>query len=661
MAEINDLLSNISNIKTDIKSAIENKGQNVTNLASYPNAILNIASGGSSGIKIFDSIANMQNSSNSSTGDLAIVYSSTIDSITENTQFQEGTFPETVILSTAVSDYIGLQFKAVDESIMFDCGGEIGPDYMQMSCYMDDGSGDWKEYRIEYTSSDGLTYTRTRFQKNQEDISGNVMDFGTVIMFGSRWGEPTWDDRIGDFIKAGTTSFEGMYKYNGINYNWANTGLTALSEDVYKGKFYGNNIITNGTGNTVTNLNIDQLKNRINLYNNLSYLTTKNNENLQALFESKDTLLQVPNINMINSDNTYRMFTYCYNLVSVSNFDLSNIKNTSYMFSMCSNLTTIPNFDLANVIDMSYMFSGCFNLTTIPNFNTLNVTNMRTAFERCYNITTIPNFNTSNVNCFNYIFDNCLNLLNIPNFDLSNATDIGFMFHFCKNITTIPNFNTQKVKSMYATFAGCENITTIPNFNTSNVTTMGSMFSGCYNLTSVPNFNTSNVTSIESMFRQCYNLTIIPNINTSNVTSMYYTFYRCKNLTTIPNFDTSNVNIMGGMFQDCYNLISIPNINTSNVDRMESMFNCCYNLVDVPLLSMNKVNRCVSMFNNCNNLSDASYANICNSLPNAAQLTNLYLANTGLNINRFTSAQNIILQNKGYLEFQQNYYTIIYS
>jgi len=45
MAEINNLLNNILNIKTDIKSAIESKGQNVTNLSSYPNAIRNISGG----------------------------------------------------------------------------------------------------------------------------------------------------------------------------------------------------------------------------------------------------------------------------------------------------------------------------------------------------------------------------------------------------------------------------------------------------------------------------------------------------------------------------------------------------------------------------------------------------------------------------------------
>jgi len=44
MNELTNLLDNVLNIKTDIKAAIQNKGQSVTNFASYPNAILNITS-----------------------------------------------------------------------------------------------------------------------------------------------------------------------------------------------------------------------------------------------------------------------------------------------------------------------------------------------------------------------------------------------------------------------------------------------------------------------------------------------------------------------------------------------------------------------------------------------------------------------------------------
>ena len=81
MSEINNLLNNIVNIKTDIKSAIENKGQNVTNFASYPNAISNIVSGGGSNsyegdIPVYNTIQEMQSHSGANVGDLALVYTS---------------------------------------------------------------------------------------------------------------------------------------------------------------------------------------------------------------------------------------------------------------------------------------------------------------------------------------------------------------------------------------------------------------------------------------------------------------------------------------------------------------------------------------------------------------------------------------------------------
>lgn len=75
MAQLNDLLSNIYNIKNDMKQAIINKGQTVTNFASYPNAILNIQSRSSEGdILLFSNLNEMNSYTNANTGDLALVY-----------------------------------------------------------------------------------------------------------------------------------------------------------------------------------------------------------------------------------------------------------------------------------------------------------------------------------------------------------------------------------------------------------------------------------------------------------------------------------------------------------------------------------------------------------------------------------------------------------
>jgi len=77
--------------------------------------------GGTSGVKQFDSYANMQADPNPSDGDLATVYASTQSNFTESTQTQYITFPETVTLPSAVSDSIEIQLQTVDRSIMLNC------------------------------------------------------------------------------------------------------------------------------------------------------------------------------------------------------------------------------------------------------------------------------------------------------------------------------------------------------------------------------------------------------------------------------------------------------------------------------------------------------------------------------------------------------------
>lgn len=211
-SDLNDKLNLISNARNDIKSSLINKGQLVNNdIRTYANAIYNISSG-SGDVKLFDTISNMQNSSGNQEGDLAIVYASSQANITEDTEFQVGTFPETVVLSSAITDYIEVGFIPVESSGMFDCGGNLNSSRFSMNIYSDLGDG-MCEIRIQYESSDGLTYTRTEFTKNYETVSGDEMDFGTVIKFGSNWRPANWDDRIGQFILAGSVNFNGLFNY----------------------------------------------------------------------------------------------------------------------------------------------------------------------------------------------------------------------------------------------------------------------------------------------------------------------------------------------------------------------------------------------------------------------------------------------------------------
>ena len=231
-----------------------------------------------------------------------------------------------------------------------------------------------------------------------------------------------------------------------------------------------------------------------------------------------------------------------------------------------------------------------------------------------------------------------------------SVTNLADVFKNSKNLTSVPNFNTSNVTSMTYMFAGCYNLTNIPNFDTSNVTYTNGMFSNCINLIAIPNFNINNVTNMYMMFSNCQNLKEVPNFNTNSVTNIGFMFSNCSSLVNIPNFNTSKVTSMSCTFDNCINLITIPNFNTNNVMDMTFMFRNCHNLVDIPNLNMSKVTSMGLTFQYCFNLSDASIANIVNSLPNANQLSNQYISGIGLNLARFDDDQLRILNNKGYID-----------
>lgn len=103
--------------------------------------------------------------------------------------------------------------------------------------------------------------------------------------------------------------------------------------------------------------------------------------------------------------------------------------------------------------------------------------------------------------------------------------------------------------------------------------------------------------------------------------------------------DNSITNI-SNIFANRTDLIEIPNINLMNITNMENTFY------------------------NCVSLNDRAYNIITNILPNASQLTNLYISNIGLDVNKFTNEQINILNVKGYIDAIvpgpaiQNYYEI---
>lgn len=166
---------------------------------------INVPSGGSGDVKLFETEQAMQADPNPSEGDLAVVYRSEVQPCTATTHFSKAIFPETVVLDSALEDYVDLRFRPVDDSQMFDCWGMIDQSMFEMSCYGEQG-----EYRVQYESQDGITYTRTTFRNPEGDVTGNELDFGVEIYYED---EEMWNDVIGEFIQIGGSYFEGLYEY----------------------------------------------------------------------------------------------------------------------------------------------------------------------------------------------------------------------------------------------------------------------------------------------------------------------------------------------------------------------------------------------------------------------------------------------------------------
>ena len=405
--------------RENLSNVIAEQTNIINNLSNLVNS--KAATGGGSGeVKLYDSISNMNADHSVDDGQLAIVYYNQSANITADTEFQIGTFPETVVLPTAFTDYADLGFTPIEEGVWIDCWGRL-----DSNGYNIDMHGEIGDIRIRYESSDGITYTRTEFRKNGTSIEGDELDFGMLVKFGSRWGEATWYDAIGYFTQTGNVAFDGLYQYGDNSYSLAKTQFTVDKDVVYQGTFYGKNGVEIGSVQNVTNLSISQLQTRVNLYSDISNLSL--NENVTSLH---------------------------------------------MVFNGYNNLVTVPNFDTSNVSDMSYMFLNCHNITTVPNLNTSNVTNMAYMFQFCYNLTLVPEFNTSNVNNMEYIFCECTNLTTVPNFDMSNVSNVYCMFSGCTNLTTVPMYSMlspMEPESLISMFGGCYNLSAASYANIANM------------------------------------------------------------------------------------------------------------------------------------------------------------------------------------------------
>lgn len=193
-----DALSNV-NISVSVSPVLQNK--TVTENGSYSadsgydglgTVIVNVPSGGSGDVKLFETEQAMQADPNPSEGDLAVVYRNDIVIPSPGDTISSITPPDTVIFDTAISSMKTL--NVFGTNVYLQC--RLTKTLFRIS---DMGRVIYPE--IRYTSSDGITYTRT-------DTGAESYDLGENLTIPS-----TADVNILKFLQSGGMVFEGLYEY----------------------------------------------------------------------------------------------------------------------------------------------------------------------------------------------------------------------------------------------------------------------------------------------------------------------------------------------------------------------------------------------------------------------------------------------------------------
>lgn len=154
------------------------------------------------GIKQFSTIEEMQADTTAKEGDKAVVYRNEIQNMTADMEVTSITFPETVTLPAAFTGSANGSLRAVDSSVMFDGNCQLDQNSFRFDSWSESGM-----IRVEYTSTDGITYTRTRIQGDNGDLTNPVEVPACKVER-----QEEWNDNLGYFMQIGGGTFEGLYE-----------------------------------------------------------------------------------------------------------------------------------------------------------------------------------------------------------------------------------------------------------------------------------------------------------------------------------------------------------------------------------------------------------------------------------------------------------------
>ena len=498
------------------------------------------------GVKLFDTIEHMQQDPTMQENDLAVVYKNELQSITADSEFSKCIFPQEVVLDSAYSGSIYAQFNSTGDD-WFDGNVELSSTAFRFSGY-----GDIGEIEVEYTSQDGITYTRT-------DGGDNEINFGTTIMYMDTGEE--FNSIIGNFMKLSSSVFNGLfnakivdvttrYIVNNKTYVFPQAFIDKMNElfalhYVPQAVIIVDSFTEQGDVRTVTDCW---------LYSSSFYIsvfTTQDTNNIYVCMRSNLAL-----------DDSFRCH-YDGTNITVDDTNLSSIFDTL----VYTNGTT-PWY-----ADQSHSSSSII-MQAIPGKDIAS------------DIGTIPTINSTSgyirVPTGDAVYDITLKYIVADNQFTTIASDVYESVFYGKNGIETGTLNSNKVNNIREFIAKSNLYNTFRSLNLDlTVKDLNQAFMNNSNIVVAPEMNTSHVTMFNEMFRNCTNLVSVPDLDLSHANWALNMFYDCSSLVTAPNLTigpSTGITGMSAMFYNCSSLVNVPVYDTSNFKEMGSMFGGCTSL-----------------------------------------------------------------------------------
>lgn len=330
---------------------------------------VNVPTGGSGDVKLFETEQAMQADPNPSEGDLAVVYRNDSAPIVEDMTVTRCHCLSTVTLSDTVTSTKTWR----DNNHKIDI--RITASSATITYYLSEGDSE----KVTYTSSDGIHYTTT----------STTLQFNESITFSSS--RYTWLPEISNFILAGGMTFDGLYEYtvgliDDTKLYWCNVADCTITWNETR------NQITRFVVNAKTDNYIDGnvLK---QLIPDIQALYSATISNVTFFFNTSDELCFVMTSGGSNE------YTLAYNKTSGNlpvgiGLGVGSSGSEATLYKVNSSLTSFTKIrDISPVKPGSWGYTPLADIKTIP--ITVNITG-KVTFPT--NVSTPGNFSTTITN-----------------------------------------------------------------------------------------------------------------------------------------------------------------------------------------------------------------------------------------------------------------------